>query len=228
VDVLEVDVLSSRVSLFYTPCWGRWQAFFTPIPNPVQVAEDAKERISASDPQLLSCLDNDVHVHLGFREYLYGEAKWFDLPVFMKKAHQTTKDSIRYVQKGSGTLLSKATNALVPDPLVQTSKRVMTKAYDTVSGSMKKSLEKSSEFLHCKDDNSSADIETGGGAPEDGVEDGSGEEAKPTKVIKKQYELILDMVIVLLQENRGYELYSTFRVTLWEELWQPCLVRTPL
>ena len=193
-----VEVLSSRVSR-YSSCLGLWQAFFTPIPNPVQVAEDAKESIS--DPQLLSCLDNDVHVHLGFREYLYGEAKWFDMPVFMKKAHQTTKDSIRYVKEGSGTLLSKSTAALVPDPLVQNTKQFVTK----LSGSVGKSVKRSSEILKGSV-NSVFDIETGG-APDDGEDDGSGEEAKPTEVIKKQYELILDMVFVLMQENPGYELY---------------------
>jgi len=180
------------------------QAFFSPIPNPVRIAEDAREFI---DPHLIPRVQDNVFVHLGFREYLYGNTKGLNLIQFVKKIQAASSASFQNLIQASGGLATKATNAFVPESVSKGTGAALTKAYDVlVPGFMKKKSQKDSET-----ENDTTDMEGGESV---GIEIAANEKKtvtsggiEVTDEVKQRYQVILEMVSVVLKENPGYSLY---------------------
>lgn len=80
------------------------KALFTPIKNPVTIPEDAEHMV---DPLLKPLVYESVLVHLGFREYLYGETSPFFLPEFVKKVGKASREHFEAARKASAGLVPK-------------------------------------------------------------------------------------------------------------------------
>jgi len=183
------------------------KAFFTPIRNPVAHAEEAKALV---DPHLWSRMSDDVYVHLGFREYLYGEKKAFSMPQFVRKVQKATTTGVQSAVRGTsgivtqtGGYVSRATNAVVPETVSKATGAVATAAYDTlVPGFMKKKGQDDEPGTSERVDDTS-------GTTSEAVEVEEGETSggiQVTDETKKQYEIILEMTAAVLRENPGYQL----------------------
>jgi len=169
------------------------QAFFSPIPNPVRIAEDAREFI---DPHLIPRVQDNVFVHLGFREYLYGNTKGLNLIQFVKKIQAASSASFQNLIQASGGLARKATHAFVPESVSKGTGAALTKAYDVlVPGFVKKKSQKDSETEN--------DIQIAANEKKTVTSGG----IEVTDEVKQRYQVILEMVSVVLKENPGYSLY---------------------
>jgi len=203
------------------------KALFTPIPNPVEIVEDADHTI---DPLLLRrSVPDKLMVHLGFREYLYGETSPLYMPEFIKKVHKASRQQFEMVTKTSESVIRSAS-----ETLINTSTGTIRKASDTFMPGFAKGKEKDAEgatteeestlgkmksyagsfvpgFMTRKKDDNEELLKEPSMDIEEGLEVEQGLEAADVDVDvdstpKKKYEVILDMVSAILKENPGYVL----------------------
>lgn len=158
-----------------------FQAYFEPIPNPVQIVEGMEASI---DPQLLRRRIESVKVHRGFREYLYGDTQPFSMPLLLKRLERSSAKCVEIASKTKEAIAAKGLDPSVLLLKKETLHRVSEQEVDAET---------------VNDDNRTNASNEGG----TNVHDDGG----AVKVNKKKYEVILEMVAAVLKANPGHELY---------------------